>query len=152
MIRLIFGFCILLIIVIATLVGYNINFYRSLKKEIWAESEILLLFFMTVSLVFLTTGIFINFNHDVKSLPLYFLIIFFEFLYLFSVYNRMYLNSELISAFIFILTVSQIIIQIKSKTKEIAWLSTPFLIFSLFQIGLSRSLYNYNVDHIDLIN
>lgn len=151
MVTLIFAFCIILIILMIVLVGYNINFYRSLKKEIWAESEIVISFFMTVSLVFLTTGVFIDFNRDRRSLPLYLLVLFFEFLYLISIYARMYSDSELIGALIFLLTASQIIIQMKSKNKEITWLFTPFLIFSLFQIGLSSSLYRNNVDHLDLV-
>ena len=129
----------------------NIGFYQKLRKDTWACSEILLCFFLALSLVFLTLGVFINYEDDMKVIPIYFMILFFEFLWLLSVYWRMFNDSTLIGSIILILVSAETILLFKNKYNELALLATPFLFFSLIQMALSDNLFKYNIDHNDLL-
>ena len=143
--------CMILILLMVIMVAYNIGFYQKLRKDTWACSEMILCIFFALSLTFLTVGVFIDYKTDIRVIPIYFMILFFEFVWLLSIYSRMFTDSELIGSIILILTSAEIILLLKKDYKELAILATPFLFFALLQMALSDTLYKNNIDHIDLL-
>jgi len=129
----------------------NLEFYHKLRKDTWACSDIILCLLLGISLALLTFGVFIDYKIDIKVIPIYFMILFFEFVWLLSIYWRMFNDATLISSVIIVLVSAETILFLKRDYKELAWLSTPFLFFSLIQFALSDNLFNCNIDHTDLL-
>lgn len=144
--------CFILILLIVALVIYNIHYYNKLIKETWMDSPILLTILLALSLSVMTVGVFINYRYNIKIIPIYFMILFFEYIWLISNFNRMYTTATCISTVIFLLTSFEMIFLIKSSDPLLCWSVTPFLFMSLLQIYMTDVLYKNNLDHTDLIN
>ena len=132
-----------------SILSLNINHYNYLIKNTWCESPIILIILFALSLTMLTIGIFINYKNNIVTLPLFFMIIFFELILFFTFYSRNYSLSILISSFIFILTSFEIVAMIDHSIKDIYWLCSPFLIFSLIQLAIIDDIAKYNIDYYD---
>jgi len=104
--------------------------------------------FLGLSIVFLTLGVFLDYNVIVMSL--YFVILLLEFVYLLNVSKRMYLDSKLIGVGIIILTAFETILISKGNQPELAVLATPFLFFTMIQLAISDNLSEFNIDHKDI--
>lgn len=144
--------CFIIILIIISIIGQYINYYYSLTKPVWTDSPILYTILLALSLMFLTIGIFVNFKDNIATIPLFFLIFFFEIIWLLSFLNRMYSTSVALSIIIFILTGFEIILLFNGKSRELCWLISPFFFFSLIQIAITDNISKYNISHEDLIN
>lgn len=145
------GICFILILLMVSLIIYNLNSFNVLIKDKWIESPIILTILLSLSFVIMTLGVFINYEENMSLLPLYFMVIFFEYLWLFTIYNRMYLTGTAISSIIFLLTAFEMVILVKSKESKLCWTIAPFLFITLLQIAINDSLYKYNIDHDDIL-
>lgn len=144
--------CFIIILLIISLIAYNLNYYKRLLKDTWLESPILMTIMLALSLTLLTFGVFTDFKNNNIGIPIYFMILFFEIVWLLSIYHRNYSPAILISCITFILTGFEMILLAKSKNPEICWLVSPFLFFSLIEIGITDNIYKYNIDHEDIVN
>lgn len=144
--------CFILILLMISLVAYNLDYYKRLSKDTWIDSPILLTIMLALSLTLLTFGIFIDFKGNFVGVPVYFMILFFEFVWLLSMYYCTYSVATFISCITFLLTGFEMIFLAKNKNPEICWLASPFLFFSLIEIGITDNIYKYNIDHEDIIN
>jgi hypothetical protein len=143
--------CFILILIILALICRFMNYYNSLTKSTWADSPLIYTFLLGLSLTFLTLGVFINIKENIPTIPLYFMIIFFEFIWLITFYLRMYSISTLITTTIFILTGFEIMYIKNSKNPELVWLISPFLFFSLIQLAITDDISKYNIGYDDII-
>lgn len=147
----IIAICFILILLMVALIIYNLDSFNILIKDTWIESPIVLTILLALSFVIMTLGVFINYNDNIILSPLYFMILFFEYIWLFSIYNRMYLTGTSLSSIIFLLTCFEMVILVKSKEPKLCWTIAPFLFISLLQIAITDSLYKYNLDHNDIL-
>lgn len=144
--------CFIFILILTYIICQHIGYYNSLRKSSWADSPILYTILFAISFTFFTIGIFIKFKDNIESIPLYFIIFLFEFLWFVLLYSRMFSNSKIFAFLIFILTGFEIVFMIKSNSPELCWVASPFLFFTLIQIAISEDLSKYNIDYEDLIN
>ena len=142
--------CFIIILLLISTLAYNISFYNVLIKDTWCNSPIILIIFLALSLVCLTTSVFINYKDQISMIPLYFLILFFELIIFIVAKSRMFLKSIFISFIIFLLTGLEILFSLKTKNPELCWLISPFFFFSLIQIAIFNNLYINNFDYIDI--
>lgn len=143
--------CFILILIMTAFIGRYMGYYNSLTKSSWADSPIIYTILLALSFTFLTIGVFINFKDNVATIPLYFLIFFFEFIWLLSFLNRMYSTAIIISSIIFILSGFEIVLMVNGNSPELCWLASPFLFFSLIQLAITDDISKYNVGHEDMI-
>lgn len=144
--------CFVIILILVATIAYNVSFYNDLIKDTWCESPIILTILLALSLVSLTTSVFVNFEDHVAMIPLYFMILFFELVIFIAANSRMFLSSVVISAIVFLLTGFEMVFSIRGKNPELCWLISPFLFFSIIQLAICDNLYKHNFDHIDLLN
>lgn len=143
--------CFILILIMTAFISMYLGYFNTLSKSTWVDSPILYTILLALTLTFLTMGVFINFDENIVTVPLYFMIIFFQFIWLLSTYGRMYSTSIIIGSAIFILTSIEMILMVNSKSPELCWLASPFLFYSLVQLAITDDLYKYNVSHEDII-
>lgn len=143
--------CFVLILIMTAFISMYLGYFNSLSKNTWVDSPILYTILLALTLTFLTIGVFINFQENIATIPLYFMIIFFQIIWLVSTYYRMYSTSICINSFIFILTSLEMIFMVNGKSSELCWLASPFLFYSLLQLAITDDLYKYNVSHEDII-
>lgn len=143
--------CFIIILILVASISYNINHYNILIKDTWCDSPIILTVLLALSLVSLTTAVFVNYEDHLPMIPLYFIILFFELVIFIAASSKMFLTSVSLSAIVFILTGFEMVFSIKSKNPELCWLISPFLFFSLIQLAVSDNLYKYNFDHTDIL-
>lgn len=142
--------CIILIVFMIFLVLYDYGNYERLRKDKWAQSEDILCFFMALSLSFLTIGSIIDYENGLYLLPIFILILLMEFFWIIMMKSRNFCYSIFIGSFISGFVAIETILLSRKKNPELAWLTAPFLFFSLIQIALSDNIYKYNIDHSDL--
>ena len=140
-----------LILIMTAFISNYICYFNSLTKNTWVDTPIISTILLALTLSFLTVGVFINYEENISTLPLYFLIMFFEFVWLLSLYGRMYTTSIGIGSIIFILTSFEMVFMVSSKSSELCWLASPFLLYSLIQLAITDDLYKNNVSHDDII-
>lgn len=133
------------------MISSKINYYNSLIKDTWAEAPLILTILLGLSLTMLTIGVFISFDSNFALLPAYFMILFFEFIWLISMYSRMYSTATVISSFVIILASLETILMVKGDSAMLCWTVAPFLFFSLLQLSLTDNIYKYNIEHDDII-
>lgn len=141
----------ILILIMTAFISNYIGYFNSLTKNTWVDTPIISTILLALTLTFLTVGVFINYEENISTLPLYFLIMFFEFVWLLSIYGRMYTTSIGIGSIIFILTSFEMVFMVSSKSPELCWLASPFLLYSLIQLAITDDLYKNNVSHDDII-
>lgn len=143
--------CFVLILIMTAFTSMYLGYFNSLSKNIWVDSPIIITMLMATTLTFLTIGVFINYEENIATIPLYFMIMFFQFVWLLSIYARMYPTSILLGSIIFVLTSFEIVFMVSGKSPELCWLASPFLFYSLIQLAITDDLYKYNVSHDDII-
>lgn len=132
-------------------ISYNILHFNSLIKDTWVDSPIIFTIILAISLILLTTSVFIDYQNNIPLIPLYFLILFFEIIVFVCASSRMYSTSVIFSTIVFVLTGFEMLYMTKTKNKELSWLMSPFLFFSLFQISICDNIYKNNIDYNDLL-
>lgn len=143
--------CFVLILIMTAFTSMYLWYFNTLTKNVWVDSPILNTILMAITLTLLTVGVFLNYEDNIGTIPLYFLILFFQFIWLLSIYNRMYSTSIVIGSFIFIMTSFEMVFMVSGKSPELCWLASPFLFYSLVQLAITDDLYKYNVSHDDII-
>ena len=143
--------CFVIILILVATMAYNISFYNSLIKDTWCDSPIILTILLALSLVSLTTSVFVNFEDHVPLIPLYFMILFFEIVIFIAMISRIFLSSVVISAVVLLLTGLEMVFSIRGKNPELCWLISPFLFFSIVQMAICDNLYKHNFDHADIL-
>lgn len=144
--------CFILIILMIVLIIYNIDYYNKLIKDTWMESPIILTILLALSLTVMTVGTFINYKDNTAVIPIYLMIIFFEYIWIITTYNRMYTTATAITTIIFLLSSFEMVFLVKGSDPILCWTITPFLFLSLLQIVMTDILYKNNLDHTDIIN
>lgn len=144
--------CFIIILILVATMSYNVSFYNSLIKDTWCCSPIILMILLGLSLVSLTTSVFINYKDNIPMIPIYFMIMFFEIVTFIAINSRMFLISVFISAFVFLLTGLEIVFSTRCKNPELFFLICPFFFYSLVQTAICDNLYKHNFDHIDILN
>lgn len=143
--------CFVLILIMTAFVSMYIGYFNSLSKSVWLDSPILNTILMSITLTFLTIGVFINYEENIAKIPLYFMIMFFQSIWLLSLYNRMYPTSIVLSSIIFILTSFEMVFMVSGNSSELCWLASPFLFFSLIQLAMTDDIYKHNMSHDDIL-
>lgn len=141
---------VILIFVMTLLISFNIEYYKTLRVSPCFQSEIILTLFFTLSFIFFTIGVFLNYENIPVLLPLFFFILIIEFAYLLCLGDRMFKRSEIIACVISLLVIFEFTIVFLNKNYDLAVLTTPFLVFSLLQIGLSSDLCFHNIDRFEM--
>lgn len=152
MVRLAILICFVLILIMTAFISMNLWYFNSLSKSSWVDSPILYTILLALTLTFLTIGVFINFDENIATIPIYFMILFLEFMFLTTSYSRMYTTSIFISSIIFILASFEIVFMVSGKVPELCWLASPFIFFSIIQLAIIDDIYKYNINVEDLIN
>ena len=143
--------CFILILIMTAFISMYLGYFNSLSKSTWVDSPILYTILLALTLTFLTIGVFVNFQENISTIPLFFMIIFFQFIWLLSTYSRMYSTSIALGSAIFILTSFEMVFMVSRKSPELCWLASPFFFYSLVQLAITDDLYKYNVSHEDII-
>lgn len=143
--------CFIIILILVATIAYNVSFYNSLIKDTWCDSPIILTILLALSLVSLTTSVFVNYEDHISMIPLYFMILFFELVIFIAANSRMFLSSVVISTVVLLLTGLEMVFSIRDKNQELCWLISPFLFFSIIQMAICDNLYKYNFDHVDIL-
>lgn len=142
--------CFVLILIMTAFTSMYLGYFNSLTKNTWVDSPIIYTILMALTLTLLTIGVFINYNENIVTIPIYFMILLFQFLWLLSTYDRMYLTGIGFSSAIFILTSFEIVFMVSGKSPELCWIASPYLFYSLIQLAITDDLYKNNVSNNEI--